>query len=373
MPKGRMHGFDLPFLLLFLGIAFFGILVLISASGPEAYANCAGDSYCYIRHQIFFGWLPGIGALILAWVFPMNFWKRLAPFLLVGTIVLLILVFIPGIGEDYGTSAKSWIDFFGLSFQPSELAKLTFLLYVASWLSSRREHVADFREGLLPFLGLLSVVGALIFFQPDLGTLSIIVAMSTVMYFVGGGRPLYLAILGAGGIGLFALAIKFSPYRLERFTTFLHPEFDPQGIGYQINQALLAVGSGGFFGRGYGHSLQKYQYLPEVIGDSIFAVLAEEFGFFLTTGFLLAFVAFLWRGFLIAERTTDDFSRYCCIGILSWFGIQAFVNIGAIVGILPLTGVPLPFVSYGGTSLVVSLFAVGMILNISSHTSYASK
>ncbi|MFA6522286.1 MAG: putative lipid II flippase FtsW [Patescibacteria group bacterium] len=369
MPRGRFKGIDLPFLFLFLGILFFGFLVLTSASGPDAYSQY-GDSYYYIKHQLLSGLLPGAVAFLVGLLVPYQLWKRLAPVILLGTIVLLVLVFIPGIGQDYGTSAKSWVSIAGIGFQPAELAKVGFLLYIASWLSSRREAVADFKEGLLPFIGLLSIVGALIFFQPDLGTLSIIVAMAFLMYFSAGGRTHYLVALGAGGIALFILAVKLSPYRLERFTTFLHPELDPQGIGYQINQALLAIGSGGFFGRGYGHSLQKYQYLPEVIGDSVFAVMAEEFGFLMTTAFIVAFVFFILRGLRIADHAPDDFSKYVCIGVMAWFGVQAFVNIGSMVGIMPMTGVPLPFVSYGGTSLIVSLFAVGMMVHISSHASY---
>jgi cell division protein FtsW len=169
-----------------------------------------------------------------------------------------------------------------------------------------------------------------------------------------------------GGAAL-ALLIAQSPYRAARLLTFLHPENDPQGIGYHINQALLAVGSGGIFGRGYGHSVQKYQYLPEVAGDSIFAVIAEEFGFLLTVGFLALYVAFLWRGLVIAEKAPNAFGRYLVVGIISWIGCQALVNIGAMVGIFPITGVPLPFVSYGGTALAMVMIGCGIILNISKH------
>ncbi|PIZ53426.1 stage V sporulation protein E, partial [Candidatus Uhrbacteria bacterium CG_4_10_14_0_2_um_filter_41_7] len=156
-----------------------------------------------------------------------------------------------------------------------------------------------------------------------------------------------------------------SPYRAERFTTFMHPEYDPQGIGYQINQALLAIGSGGLMGRGYGHSLQKFQYLPEVIGDSIFAVMSEELGFIFTVSYLLLFLFLLYRGFKIAEGAEDAFGKYFTVGVMTWIGVQAFVNIGAMVSILPITGVPLPFLSYGGTSLIIILAAIGLVLNIS--------
>ncbi len=179
----------------------------------------------------------------------------------------------------------------------------------------------------------------------------------------------HIAGMGAFGAGLFAIAIKLSPYRAERFMTFLHPELDPLGVGYQINQALLAIGSGGLFGRGYGHSLQKFQYLPEVAGDSIFAVMSEELGFIFTTLFILAFIAMIMRGLRIAEKARDAFGTYLVVGVMVWFGFQALVNIGAMVGVMPITGVPLPFVSYGGTALAVSLSAVGVVLNVSKASS----
>jgi len=221
------------------------------------------------------------------------------------------------------------------------------------------------RSGLIPFLIILGIVAMLMMLQPDLGTLSIIAAVSFIMYFIAGSPIRHLLGIGALCIGAFTIAIKMSPYRAARLMTFLQPELDPQGIGYQINQALLAIGSGGIFGRGYGHSLQKFQYLPEVVGDSIFAVMAEELGFIFTLIFLAAFLGMLLRGLDIAKNAKDRFGRYLVIAIISWFGVQAFVNVGAIVGIMPLTGVPLPFMSYGGTALVVSLIAAGVVLNVS--------
>ena len=197
--------------------------------------------------------------------------------------------------------------------------------------------------------------------------MSIMVAMALAVYFVGGASLWHLGLLGAAGVGLFALLIKVAPYRAARFMTFLHPEWDPKGVGYHINQALLAIGSGGLFGLGYGHSRQKFQYLPEVAGDSIFAVIAEEMGFFVATALLVLFLLLLYRGLRIAAAAPDAFGRYVVIGTLSWIVIQAFVNIGSMAGVLPMTGVTLPFVSYGGTSLAVTLASVGVVLNISRY------
>jgi cell division protein FtsW len=176
-----------------------------------------------------------------------------------------------------------------------------------------------------------------------------------------------LGLFGAGLAGL-SLLISLSPYRAARFTTFLHPELDPQGIGYHINQALLAIGTGGFWGLGYGHSRQKFEYLPEAINDSIFAVMAEEMGFVLAVGFLLLFLVFVWRALAIAKSAPDDFAKYVTVGVTAWIVLQAIINVGSMVSLLPMTGVPLPFVSYGGTSLAVAMAAVGVVLNISKHT-----
>ena len=342
----------------------FGLAMLASASGPVGYERFA-DSYYYLKHQFFSGVLPGLALFALAAFVPYRAYKRYAGALFIVSIIFLILVFVPGIGTDYGTFAQSWIDLGVFSFQPAELVKLTFLLYLAAWLEGRAGELKDWQSGLIPFLISLGVISVLMLLQPDVGTLSIIVAIAFMMYFVAGGKVSHLVGLGIFGILAFLISIQLSPYRAARFTTFLHPEFDPLGVGYQINQALLAVGSGGFFGRGYGHSLQKFQYLPEVVGDSIFAIVAEEMGFFLTALFVFLFVAMILRGIRIARESKDGFGKYIVVGVMTWFGVQAFVNIGAIIGLMPLTGVPLPFLSYGGTALTISLVAAGIVLNVS--------
>jgi cell division protein FtsW len=362
--KERLQKYDVVFLGLVLGFVLFGLIVLASASGPQAFERF-GDSYYFVKHQFLQGILPGLLAFFVGATIPYTTWKKYAMPLLILSIVFLLLVFIPGIGTDYGTFAKSWIQLGAFGFQPSEFAKLSFLLYLAAWLEGRKETVKDFKEGLLPFLVLLGLVGGLIFLQPDLGTLSILLAMALMVFFVAGGSIWHLLGIGAGGVGLLAIAIKFSAYRSARFMTFLHPELDPQGIGYQVNQSLLAIGSGGFLGRGYGHSLQKFQYLPEVIGDSIFAVIGEEMGFFFTTAFIIILLIFLLRGLKIGSAAKHGFGKYVAVGMIAWIGVQAFVNIGSMLAILPVTGVPLPFISYGGTSLIAILAGCGIVLNIS--------
>jgi len=214
----------------------------------------------------------------------------------------------------------------------------------------------------------LGIIALLLILQPDIGTMSIIILTSLVVYYVGGANLVHMAGVGIAGFLSLLVLIKMSPYRAARLMTFLHPELDPQGIGYHINQAFLAIGSGGFWGRGFGLSRQKFQYLPEVAGDSIFAVIAEELGFMIAALVILAFLYLMYRGFKIAQNAPDSFSKILVVGIVSWIMIQAFVNIGAMVGLLPLTGVPLPFISYGGTSLFVLLGACGIVINISKKT-----
>ena len=356
---------DSTFLFLSLAVLCIGLAVLASASGPVAFEE-HGSSFYFIKQQMLQGVLPGLFAAYVAFRLPYTAWRRLAFPMLAVSIGLLALVFIPGIGTDLNTFAKSWIQLApGFTFQPAEVVKMTFLFYLAAWMESRGHGVRDVQEGLLPFLLTLGVIGGLIFFQPDLGSLAVIMSMAFIVYFAAGASVGHLFGVGLVGALLFLIAIQMAPYRAARLTTFLHPELDPQGIGYQINQALLATGSGGWFGRGFGHSVQKFEYLPEVIGDSIFAVMAEELGFLLMIGFLVLLGIWFSRGMRIAEQAPDGFARYVVIGCLGWIGIQMIMNIGSILGLLPLTGVTLPFVRYGGTSMTMTLFAVGVMLNVS--------
>lgn len=353
------------FALLFAGVLVFGLLMLASASWPLGFDRFYGNGYYFLVHQLLFGVLPGIVGFLIAYLVPHQSYRKFALPMLAISIFLLLIVFVPGLGIEIKGS-HSWISLGLFSFQPSELVKFTFLVYLAAWLEgSMGKNVQDATRGLLPFLVVLGVIMLLLLLQPDTGTMGIIVMMALAVYFVAGAPMKYFAFFGIAGAALLWLLFTISPYRAERLTAFLHPELDKQGSGYQINQALLAVGSGGVFGRGYGHSLQKFQYLPEVAGDSIFAVIAEELGFLLTSAFVVLYVAMLFRGLVIAERAPDSFGTYLVVGVMAWLGIQAFVNIGAMVALLPLTGVPLPFVSYGGTALAISMTAVGVVLNVS--------
>lgn len=362
-----MHKPDYVFVGLVGIFVVFGLVMLSSASSAVAYEKF-GDNYWYLKHQIIFGLLPGVAAFLIASKIDYRKWKKYAlPFLVV-SIILLLLVFIPGLGASYGR-ARNWINIFGMSLQPAEIVKLTFLLYLAAWLEKReKKEIKDFSSSFIPFILVLGTVVLLMSLQPDIGTMIVIVLISLIVYFAAGAPLYHLSWISFLGLGLLFLLIKIAPYRVARFTTFLHPELDPQGIGYHINQALLAVGSGGLFGLGFGHSRQKFQYLPEVAGDSIFAIIAEELGFILSAALIVLIIFLAVRGFRIAKNSPDNFGRLTAIGIISWFVFQAFINIGAMLGLLPLTGIPLPFVSYGGTAMTVGLAAVGVLVNISKHS-----
>lgn len=355
---------DYVFLGLLGAIAALGLAVLTSASGPVALQKF-DDSYWYLKHQVAFGLVPGVCVFWAMSLIDYRIWRKFALPLLAAAIGLLALVFVPGVGAEWGTT-RSWIGVAGYSLQPVEIAKLALVFYLAAWFE-RRVSGGRYEAGLLPFLGILGLVALLIMKQPDLGSLTVIAAMAIAMYFAAGAPFAHIAGIGLTGAALLGLLIKAAPYRAARFMTFLHPELDPRGVGYHINQALLAVGSGGLFGLGLGHSRQKYLYLPEVANDSIFAVMAEELGFVFTLAVLGLLIAFILRGMAIARRAPDAFGRLAGAGIVSWIFFQMLFNIGSMVGLMPLTGLPLPFVSYGGTALTVSLAAVGVLANISRH------
>ncbi len=255
-----------------------------------------------------------------------------------------------------------------MSLQPTEVLKLTIILYLACWLEKKGKGVRDFAYGFLPFIVMISIIAFLIIKQPDIGTMFIISLTAGIMFFVAGANLFQLSLVSAFGIGVLWLLIKNAPYRMARLSVLLDPSKDPGGIGYHVTQALLAIGSGGWWGRGFNQSRQKYLYLPEPIGDSIFAIIAEELGFLRTLLIIIIFMILIYRGFKIAKYAPDVFGRLIAIGITSWIAFQALINISAMTMILPLTGIPLPFISYGGSSLVTLFAAIGILLNISKQT-----
>ncbi|MEA2088548.1 MAG: putative peptidoglycan glycosyltransferase FtsW [Patescibacteria group bacterium] len=368
MMSRKIHSPDYFFLLAIGILVFVGWGFLVSASSVVSLKNY-NDSYFIAKQQITHGILPGIILFYLAFKIGFERLKKFAPVLMFLSLFLLVLVLIPSIGLSHGLS-RSWIKLGSISFQPAEIMKLSFIIYLAIWFSRRKEkNIKDLHKGFFPFVFLTAIVLILIMLQPDLGTAIIIGLSAFSIYFLAGAKKSHLAWIVAGGIALSSIFLKFAPnYQKDRLLSFLNPQFDIQGISYHINQAFLAIGSGGWFGIGFGQSKQKFLYLPEVIGDSIFAIIAEEIGFLFLILFMSLFLFIIFRGFQIAKQSNDDFSRLVVLGIISWFAIQEFVNIGAMVGLLPLTGVTLPLVSYGGSSMAVFLASMGIIGDISRYT-----
>lgn len=348
-----------------IGLVVSGILILSSVSAALSQEKF-GTTYYYLNHQILFGLIPGLILAFLLFLIPLNLLRKWSPFFLLVNLTLLAMVFLPKIGTTY-LGGTRWISIGPISLQPSEFLKLTFILYLAAWLTNRTEKMnrKEFSQTLIAFLMVIGLISLLLFFQPDAGTLGIIFLVSAIMYF-SAGTPLWhivlLFLIGSGG--LLAL-IKLAPYRMRRWTVFLRPDTDPLGMSFQIKQALIAVGSGGILGMGLGMSRQKFGYLPHTMSDSIFAIFSEETGFVGTAILISLFLIFLWRGFKISKESKNRFSQLMALGITGWIVLQSFINIGSMIAVLPLVGIPLPFISYGGSALVAELAGVGILLNIS--------
>lgn len=346
-------------------VVVFGILMLASASGTYAYFKYQ-DGYYFIKHQLI---ALAIG-LALFWFFSSvdyHSWKKYGFHLLLFSVLLLCLVFIPGLGRVVNGS-RSWINIFGFSLQPSEFVKLSFLIYLAAWLESRGKKLEDFYQGTGPFVVVLAAIAALMLLQPDFGTLFVIALTSLLVYFVGGGKLKHIVVIVLLGAVAMFLMVKYTPHQAARFKCFFDPASNTRDACYQINQSLIAIGSGGFWGRGFGASRQKMLYLPEVSGDSIFAIVSEELGFIFSGGLIVLFIFLFFRGFLISRRAPDIFGRLLSIGVVSWISFQALINIGGMINLMPMTGVPLPFVSYGGSAIMSALAAIGLLVNISKQT-----
>jgi cell division protein FtsW len=337
---------------------------MISSASVVVSYNNFGYNHYYLSHQFFYGFIPGMILLFLFQKIDYHILKKYALIFLILTIIFLFLVFIPSFGYDL-KGANRWINIGDFTFQPSEIAKLTFILYLAAWLDRKGKNIKNFSETLVPFVALIIVVSIPLVMQPDIGTLIIIILTAVIIYFAAGAKFEHIFLLGLGGMAALYALIKIAPYRANRLKVFLYPELDPQGIGYQINQAFLALGSGGILGLGFGHSRQKFNYLPEPIGDSIFAIMGEEIGFIGLLVLMILFLTFALRGFKIASRAPDNFGRFAAVGITSWIIFQAIINMAAITSLIPLTGIPMPFISYGGSALIVSLTGIGILLNIS--------
>lgn len=360
--KSHQPDYILIAIVLFLTAA--GLVILSSASVVLS-QDLFGQSYYFLKHQLFYSISIGLLAFLILQRINYRIWQKAALPLLIISLIFLALVFVPGLGYSYGESRR-WLTIGPFSIQPFEFVKLTFILYLSALLAKPRQEAKQvFKASILPFLVVLGLITGLVLAQPNLSALIIIVLIAAAIYFMAGLRVYYL--LGFGGLALlsFFALIKITPYRMQRLTVFLHPEIDPQGIGYQINQALLAIGTGGLFGLDLGHSVQKWQYLPEVVGDSIFAIVAEEMGFIGGLALVILFALLAWRGFKISRNAPDQFGYLLAGGLTSWLVFQAFINMAAISGMIPLTGMPLPFISFGGSAMVAALAGAGILVNVS--------
>ena len=365
MIKARADKF---FFLIVMIILAVGFIVFFSASQSLLGRDNTAD-FGLVAFKQFVILLAGVIAMIISSNIPYKKYQRFAFWIFVSAIALNLLVFLPKIGFGAG-GAKRWIDLGGpFSFQPSEFLKFGFVAYAAYWLSAEGDKIRTFSKGILPFLLILFVPTLILIKEPDTGTFMVLFSAALAMLLASGARFKHLAILIISSVLALLLLAAWQPYVKARLMTFLDPTQDAQGSSYQINQSLIAIGSGGLAGRGFGQSIQKFNFLPEAIGDSIFAVLAEEFGLIGSGLLVLLFAVFTLWGLRIASKIFDPFGRLLALGIVILIAAQAFINMSAMAGLIPLTGVPLTFVSHGGSALIIALFEVGVILNISRHQS----
>ena len=342
--------------------------MVYSASAVWAAYKFDGDSFFFAKRQLLFAGL-GIAAMFFIMNVDYWVWKTWAKLLIIICFVLLVAVLIPGIGMERNGS-RSWIGVGAFSVQPSEFTKLAMIAFLAKFLSENQKYITTLKKGLAPALALVFFAFGMIMLQPDLGTGTVMVGTCVVMIFVAGARIAHFAWLGLAGVIGFVALVASAPYRIKRITSFLDPWEDPLGSGFQMIQSLLAIGPGGLFGLGLGQSRQKFFYLPEPQTDFIFAIISEELGFIGGSFIILLFALLLWRGIRIALGAPDLYGSFLAVGIISMVAIQVMINIGVVTGLIPVTGITLPFLSYGGSSLTLMLMAMGVLLNISRHSRF---
>ncbi|MBS4172426.1 stage V sporulation protein E [Bacillus sp. FJAT-49736] len=356
---------DFILIIVTLSLLTIGLIMVYSASA--IWANYKfDDSFYFAKRQLLFA---GIGVIGMFFIMNVDYWtwRTWAKLLLIFCFALLVLVLIPGIGMERNGS-RSWIGVGAFSIQPSEFIKLAMIAFLAKFLSENQKYITTIKKGLAPSLALVFLAFGMIMLQPDLGTGTVMLGTCIIMIFISGARIAHFAFLGIMGVAGFVGLILSAPYRMDRITSFMDPWKDPLGTGFQIIQSLYAIGPGGLFGLGLGQSRQKFFYLPEPQTDFIFAILAEELGFIGGTLVLLLFALLLWRGIRIALGAPDLYGSFLAVGIISMIAIQVMINIGVVTGLMPVTGITLPFLSYGGSSLTLMLFAVGVLLNVSRYS-----
>ncbi len=357
-------GPDIILLLVTLILVTSGTVMIYSSSSAIAAARF-GDGYFFIKKQVMFVVL-GLGVMIVLSRIPYYYLRKVAYFSILFSVALLSLLLIRGLGTRVG-GATRWLDLGVFSFQVTELVKVSFVLFLAHFLTKKEEHIKEFNKGFLPPLIITTIIIVLILLQPDFGTAMIMAMLLIFVLYLAGSRILHLAGLAALLVPAGFMLVMHKGYRLDRFLSFLDPWKDPTNSGFQIIQSFLSFGSGGVAGVGLGNSMQKLFYLPEPHTDFILSVIGEESGFIGITIIILLFVIFVLRGFMISYRTPDLFGTLLASGLTILIALGAFINMAAVMGLIPTKGLVLPFLSYGGTSLIMTLATVGVLLNISSH------
>ncbi len=360
MRAKKIDRFFLIIVFLLIGI---GAAIFVSASLGILVKN-KDIFYSVLRNQLVLGLGLGFLGMYACLKIDYKIWRKYSLVIFIGAILLTCAVFIPSLSLRHG-GAERWIQFGGFSFQPVEFLKFGFIVYFAAWLSWVKSRVSNFKFGILPLFILLTIIAGILLQQPDTKSFILITITGIVMLFISGVPMKY--ILGFSGIAVLVLStvVFFTPYLQSRVKTFLDPASDPSGSSYQIQQSLIALGGGGVYGRGFGQSIQKFSYLPEPQGDSIFAVWGEEMGFIGGVAVIILYVLFALRGFRIANHAPDLFSRLLVSGIVIMITAQSFMHSASVIGVFPLTGVPLVFMSHGGTALMVYMMAMGVIFQIS--------
>ncbi|MEH7387549.1 stage V sporulation protein E [Bacillus sp. JJ1521] len=358
---------DIILIITTLTLLAVGLIMVYSASAIWATYKF-DDSFFFAKRQLLFA---SVGVIAMFFIMNVDYWtwRTWAKVLIIICFVLLVAVLIPGIGMERNGS-RSWIGVGAFSIQPSEFMKLAMIAFLAKFLSENQKKITSFKKGLMPSLSLVFLAFGMIMIQPDLGTGTVMVGTCIVMIYVAGARISHFVGLGLIGVAGFVGLILSAPYRIKRITSFLDPWEDPLGTGFQIIQSLYAIGPGGLFGLGLGQSRQKFFYLPEPQTDFIFAILAEELGFIGGSFVIILFSILLWRGVRIALGAPDLYGSFLGIGIIGMIAIQVIINIGVVTGLMPVTGITLPFLSYGGSSLTLMLMAIGVLLNISRYSRY---
>lgn len=336
-------------------LSIFGLFFVFESSSVRSFHEF-NDSFHFFKLQLIWIFL-GLGAMAFLSLFDYRRLYYLSLPLILSTIIFLFIVLVPGIGQRAG-GARRWLDFGFINFQPTELAKLSVIIYLSSWFINRE------KKRFFSFLALILILMFLIILQPDMGTAIIVFLLSIIIYYLAGSELRYLLVLVPASAALSYLLVKISPYRLRRLLAFFDPSLDPLGITYHINQIMISLGSGGLLGQGFGASRQKYLYLPEAHTDSIFAIIGEEFGFI--GGFILIsiFLYLIFRIYQVMNHAPDRFGKLLAGGIFAFFNLQIIINLAAMVNLVPLTGIPLPFISYGGSNLLISFIFMGILINI---------